>query len=414
MKRGPRPSSGAAPDPARAPRPDASGRGRRAGAPAPRRRRSAAGSRRATAPLVVAALALAVVPVAHAAGGQRLDVTAGLTTAYDSNLLQYSDTQLDQFENGAHPDRFSLETRDDLVWSPALALAWQLDSGGGRRHLVRLRGTGDFHRRNGTADFRAASLSWHESFGGARRLALGVYLLPHYYLRQLLAEDEVPPFPGLSRYRRAEFGLGIAAASWTERVAHDIQIELGYQFERRRYDAAFRERDSDTHQGGLAVSWTRRHHSLEGRFQFRAEGARAEDGDETAGNTDDADVGYRGPGGTVTGRADLARRGPWRLSADLALEMEARDFVSGRPRDTYHRGRADRRAAVEAGVRAQLRRRVSARGFWRYETNDARLGAPAPASADAGSYHQQVVGLALDVAAALWRSPSSRETETEP
>src|SRR5439155_11221829 len=88
VKRGLRPAC-AAPDPARAPRPDASMRGRRAGAPAPRRRRTAAGLRRATAPLVVAALALAVVPVAHAAGGQRLDVTAGLTTAYDSNLLQY-------------------------------------------------------------------------------------------------------------------------------------------------------------------------------------------------------------------------------------------------------------------------------------------------------------------------------------
>src|SRR5205814_791382 len=139
------------------------------------------------------------------------------------------------------------------------------------------------HRRNGTADFRAASVAWHESFDGERRLALVVYLLPHYYLRQLLAEDEVPPFPGLSRYRRAEFGLGIAAASWTGWVARAVQIELGYQFERRRYDAAFRERDSDTHQGGLAVSWRRRHGSLEGSFQYRAEDARAEDGDEAAG-----------------------------------------------------------------------------------------------------------------------------------
>ena len=55
-------------------------------------------------------------------------------------------------------------------------------------------------------------------------------------------------------------------------------------------------------------------------------------------------------------------------------------------------------------MRLQLRRRGTARVFWRYETNDAHLGANAPASADAGSYRQQVVGLALDFTATLWRS----------
>ena len=138
----------------------------------------------------------------RAARGQNLTVTAALSGYYDDNLLEYSDAQLRDFEAGAHPDRFSLESRDDVVLQPSLGMAWEMDSGRGRRHALRLRGEGDIPERNGTADFRSVSAGWRESFRGERRLALSYYLVPHYYLRQLLDEDVVPAFPGLSRYRR--------------------------------------------------------------------------------------------------------------------------------------------------------------------------------------------------------------------
>src|SRR5207245_6099292 len=89
---------------------------------------------------------------------------------------------------------------------------WELDSGHGRRHSLRAHGTATLHDKNGTADFRSTSATWRESFRGRRRLGVGFYAVPHYYLRQLLAEDVAPPYPGLSRERRAEFALDLVSA----------------------------------------------------------------------------------------------------------------------------------------------------------------------------------------------------------
>jgi hypothetical protein len=353
---------------------------------------------------------------ASLAAGQKLGLTAGLSSAYDSNLLQYSPEQLTLFDGGTKPDRFSIQTRDDLVWNPSAALLWEIDQGHGRRHALRLRGEGNFHQENGTADYRAGSVSWRESFRGERRLALGYYLLPHYYLRQLLAEDVVPTFPGLSKYRRAQFDLGIASASWSQRVAREQQVEVAYQFERRRYVAEFRERDSDTHQGEITwgVSSLPNRGAIQLGALYRKSVAKASDGDEVAGvPPDDADVSYHGLGGQLSGRLEFGRRGRGRFLGDLGYEIAARHYDSGRPADKYHFGRNDLLNAFEVGLRCQYRPHWAARGFYRYETNDAKLGSAAPASADAGSYRQHQVGLSLEWSGDVWRSRASGSSGEE-
>jgi len=50
--------------------------------------------------------------------GQRLDIKVGLKTHYDNNILKYSDKYLDRFMNGEDPGRFSIDTYDDLIWTP--------------------------------------------------------------------------------------------------------------------------------------------------------------------------------------------------------------------------------------------------------------------------------------------------------
>src|SRR2546425_212547 len=105
---------------------------------------------------VVVACALAA--PAQAARGQTLTLTTRLSTFYDDNYLQYSDGQLSDFESGRHPARFGIETTDDAIFNPSLGLLWELDQGHGRRHAARLRGEGDFHGRNGTADFHRGEI----------------------------------------------------------------------------------------------------------------------------------------------------------------------------------------------------------------------------------------------------------------
>lgn len=349
--------------------------------------------------IVVVLLATGLAARSHAAKDQSVTLTAGLGTTYDNNILEYSDAQLNDFESGAHADRYSLESRDDLVLSPSLGLGWELDSGGGRRHALRLRGEGDFHDRNGTADMRSVSAGWRESFHREGRFALGYYGIPHYYVRQLFAEDVIPAFSGLSRYRRAEFGLHVASASWSQRVARGTQLAGEYQFERRDYTRDFDERDSNLHQGQLTLGWTRlpRRSSVSLLGAWRSSTARAKDSDEQPGVTpDDVDVSYTGYSLGGNGQMELGRRGRWRWGGDLGYVFESRHYGSDRPADRYHNGRRDSRHTVELGLRAAYRPHGSVRGFYRLEDQTASLGSSAAPGADTGSYRSNQAGLVVE------------------
>src|SRR5258706_1577197 len=257
-------------------------------------------------------------PGAQAAPGQSLNLAASLATWYDSNLLQYSDVQLSQFDSGLYPNRFSIESKDDITLNPSLALTWELDQGGGRRHSVRLKADGDFHHKNGTADFRAASLAWRERFGGSGLLLRG-YMLPAYYVRQLHVTG-TGVTPGV--YDRAQFDLSIGEAAWSQALRPGLTGGASYQLERRVYAPHFPERTSTTHQGELSLEIGRlpRHASIELLGAWRS--SRADGRTLAPGQLrSTSDVGYHGWWTAVNGRTELSRRRGLRTGGDLDYRL---------------------------------------------------------------------------------------------
>lgn len=369
--------------------------------------------RRAARASLGAALAIVLLTresPAAAPGSQRINFGVSLSGVYDSNILEYSKDQLTLFEGATRPDRFSLKSTDDLVWNPAVTLGWEHRGARGRRHALRLKGEGDFHQKNGTADFRAASVGWRESWSRDRRLSVGWYRLPKFYLRQLQDEDYVPPFPGLSRYRRAFFSLDIGSAGWSQRIGKSNALDLGYQYELRRYNRDFRERDSGTHQGEIAWGWTRlpNHGAVELRGLYRLNRAKAEDGDEVAAlPPDDSDVSYHGLGFGAHGDEELGRVRDWRFTADGDAQISTRNYDSNRPLDKYHFGRKDQLSGVEVGLSARWKRNWRARAFWHYDHNSAKLGTSAPSSTDTGDYSRSQAGLRLDWSGTIRRAKSA-------
>ena len=348
-----------------------------------------------------------------AARGQSLSVSAGLATAYDDNFLQYSDLQLATFALGTHPLRYAVESTDDGLFTPDLSLTWQLDEGGGRRHALRLHWDGDFHARNATADHHATGVRWTESFASGRRLTAGWYRLNNYYLRQLRDED-LPSALGDQRYQRAQFDLDIYSAGWRQRLGQSMHADLGWQFEKREYVPAFRERTSGTHQGDLHLDWDRLPHrgDVEVRIAWRQSDAKGTDGDEVGGVRDDDDVSYHGPEAGISGRMEFHRDRRWRFGGDLGWELGKRAFDSPlTTTDPYHYGRHDTMNAVEAGLRLAYRRRWTARAYYRVENNTAKLGAIAPPTSDSGSYHENRFGLELGWSGLVWHQAAATADE---
>ena len=362
--------------------------------------------------LVVAAVA----PPAGAVRGHSLDLELGLTSFYESNILQYSKPQIDLFESGLRPERFSLKTRDDGVYSPHAALGWEWDRGRGRRHALRFRWSGNFHQENATADNREWSASWRESSRRAGRLSLIYYSLQDYYLRQLFDEDAKPVYAGLTRHRRAEFDLRLGAVAWQVPIQGSARLEFEYRYENRHYNMNFSERDSKAHQGTASLGWRKlpRRGSVDLSGGYRHSHARGEDGDDRPGAVpDDPDISYHGFLAGLNGGFEVWRGGPTRLGADLAYGLETRRSDSDRPLDKFHYKRHDVRHAVEVGLHSAYRPHWSARGFYRFETNRANLGAQLLSTTEAGSYRDHQVGVALEWSGTLWRQ-GRRAQPTEP
>ena len=355
------------------------------------------------------AVSLLMAAPALAARGQRLGIDVGLATGYDDNILEYSDNQLRDFASGAHPLRYSLESTDDLVWNPSLALTWELDRGRGRRHALRLRGQGTYHQRNGTADFGGVSARWTESFRHERRLSLGYYIVPDFYLRQLRDED-LPVALGDYRYQRAAFDLQIFSAGWRQRIGRRFDPGIAYQYEDRRYVPSFRERSSKTQQAELWLAWGRlpRRGEVVAHVGGRWSDASGVDGDEPPAVRDDDDVSYNGLVSAIEGRMEFTRRGLWRFGGDLEYLHETRHYTSTVPTDRYHNGRDDVLNGVEAGLRAH-RPHWTVRGWFRFENNVADLSTLAPPTSDSGSYQVHQFGLELVWGGDLWHQAPGEE-----
>ncbi len=368
--------------------------------------------------LPLAALALGgVAPGASGSSGQTLSFTAGLGSLYDDNILEYSEDQIREFERGLNPDRYAIQTRDDLVVAPTLSLSWEADQGAGRRHLARLRGEGDYHQNNANVDFGSLRALWRESWSRDRRLSLSYSQVPRYYLRQLLDDDSVS-VPGATPYGRAEFRLQTASTAWTQRLAPGLLVAVAYRYEGRDYNRDFDERDSRLHRVGLELSRVRlpRHATASLGGGYRVSRARATDGNDLE-PLPDPDVSYHGLDLDLGGRVEFARSGPWRLAGDVAYDLETRTFDSDRPTDKYHYGRHDLLHAIEVGARAAYRPHIALRAFYHFETNAAHLGSTAPLSSDAGSHRASQVGLALEWSGNLWHSSDGEgesEAETQP
>ena len=375
-----------------------------------------AGLRAATTAACLPTLLALGVCQARAARGQSLNATVGLTMLYDDNILQYSQEQLEVYESGRQPDRFSLATSDDALFGPSLSLSWEADRGGGRRRGLSLQGSGDFHAKNGTADFRSGRVSWREQLRSGQRLLVSYYLLPHFYVRQLFDEDAVVPYSGLSRYRRAQFDLQIASLSWMQPLARRLRVELDYQYENRRYNSSFRERDSGAHEGRVGLHWRLlpRGQRIDTWGGYRVSHARADDGDLEPASADDVDLRYRGLVAGVQGTVDLARGPRWRLSADLEYGLATRTYGSDRPADRYHFGRDDLLNEGAIGFRLARGPHWSVRGFYRLEKSRADLGATAPPQSETGTYRQNQVGVGIEWSGTLWRQAPPEEEQEEP
>ena len=219
-------------------------------------------------------------------------------------------------------------------------------------------------------------------------------------------------YPGLSRYRRAEFDLGIGSIAWRQRIGANIRGDAGYQYEHRSYNPDFIERTSHTHQAWLRLEIMKLpdHGSIGAYGGYRLSNARATDADTIA---DDADVSYHG---IITGlgwRMDFVHNRTSRLGIGMDFDLGTRAYDSNLTTDKYHYKRDDTSSAVDISLRWAAPPHWAVRGIYRLDHNSAHLGSLAPPGSETGSYTENQFGLAVDWSGSLWRQPKATDGEEE-
>ena len=326
------------------------------------------------------------------ADGQRLSLTASFSAVHDDNVFKYSDGQLRDISARTDAFRYGIREASDVIVTPGLALTWENDMGVHRR-TIRVRGDGALYRTNAGANFGEVDVTWREYFENPRRVSFSYGYSPDHLLRKLY-EADLTSLPPNERYRDARYDAHGGFAAWRYEVPFASWLEWAYRFDRRTYERAFRERDSDFHTIGATLGWE----DPQGAAWVQASGshlwrlARKEDGDPGL----EGDLSYHGPELGLQGRVGLSNLPSGWLYGDAGYTIEGRYHDARRPTDTANYHRNDLVQSIELGLGLQSMRAWGARAYYRFGWCRADLSSSAPLDSELGSYDQGQFGVVLE------------------
>lgn len=218
-----------------------------------------------------------------------------LQTIYDDNIFRYSPENILEFRQGLNPDKFNLDTYDDLILSPRLELS--LDrrllgpmAANFRVRYTRWQYTSNPHKTNESWMFR-----FRQPVSARAFVELGYTYAPRAYIREL--SDRAPFEPrsttplrwtGFNALRHAL----LAAAQ--VRVSQRLTTRLEGGRVIRYYNRPFMENDNWEWNGALSGQFTlTKVFRLSGRYAYSNTKARALDTvGETTLTSDDGDPSY--------------------------------------------------------------------------------------------------------------------------
>ncbi len=289
-----------------------------------------------------------------------VDSEVELEMIYDDNILHYSEDYLDDFRHGRYPEKFVVETYDDLIMHPTLSVEVERPLLFGKRTRLRGRVKHWQYTRNDIKSNQTYDLRFRQYLRRRDYFELSAAYAPDSYIREL---SDRPPFIGFSRprtwenfrYARNYFD---AAYWWRADDWLAIKGEIGRTM--RFYNQEFMENDNWEWSGRIAAyTWI-------GRFAFSAQytysdvEARGYDTvGETLATSDDSDPSYEEDDYDLS-ISYRPRRAPLKTrSLDLDISFSRKFFVSQKrlEDDPYHVGRMDEQ------VRTQLS--WTSRHVWR-------------------------------------------------
>lgn len=278
-----------------------------------------------------------------------------LGASYDSNIFRYSDSDIDDLLDGERPERFPVESADDVRFEPSVDLSLVREEPGVRSTTLSLETDLRLAVVNGEKSFAKVAVGLRERRDGVAYLSLKYEVIPDYHLRALWDADAAEHE---GAYRSCNFGKqGFGVEIGSDRSL-PIDVAAHWKYEEYRYSPEFIEYDARVATAGIRVTARPRPGlRLDLGYALRQSAAKGYDEPgETRATSDESDTSYDQDQYEVRARWEAGRL--WGRRAVLSLRGAAarRFYLTGKSGadDPYHAGRDDTYVTVGGGVEVRL------------------------------------------------------------
>jgi hypothetical protein len=283
--------------------------------------------------------------------------------AYDSNIFRYSDSDVDDFLDGLHGDRYQAEYLDDLRLEPSVDVSLVRERPGRSETAVTLSADGRIATVNTEKSFAVLGARVKESYDGLGYGLFRFYVIPRYQIRKLWDPDVTSGDP----YRDCEFRKQSMGFELGTDGVLPIDAVVRVKLDDYAYNQDFVEYDSDAVSWGLvAIARPVRGVRVDAGYTLRRLEARGYDEVvEEHGVSDDSDISYDQDEFTLKVRWDVGRVLDRRTALTFRARLASRYYQTEKSieDDPYHAGREDTYWTLSARSDIRLSERTTLQAF---------------------------------------------------
>jgi hypothetical protein len=325
---------------------------------------------------------------------ERWSGSLGVFRNYDDNFLEYSSTEVHQFNEGTRPAKYLVTNTTDVVTTLRARASYGAEYfGEGFRSVLRGKFNRSWNRTNSFRTYTTWGLEVKQFLWDRTSVSVQFNSLPNYYLRNLFYRRYRQPSRLPSQYIAEELSKKSYGVEVNRRLGPKLALSLGYRQERATYNHEFYERSNTGREytAGTEYRFTR---SVRGTLDvaFTEVWAHGRDDFNAPAHDSLADISSRSIRLAAGGTVNLRRLTGAPLEVQPELVWEHQAYLSGKPGDIFHFGRIDRYVKFTMELRYQILRQLECSFVYSWEENRTNLGD----TGDAGSYQEHRVGLGAE------------------
>ena len=176
-------------------------------------------------------------------GRSPFNLDVGADIKYDSNVFEYSKSDMDERDAGTNPDRFSgVRSINDVVtrlYGIARVKSNIFDFG---TTTLGAGLKGDIYGKNPSKSYLNLQATARQAIGKKHLLRIGYDLIPSYFVRTLYARNE----PRGQRYKKAAYMSNAVHLKYWNGISDVFSWWMRYTYEYKDYNKFFPDRDTSS------------------------------------------------------------------------------------------------------------------------------------------------------------------------